>query len=57
MNKKAGSNKKFAALTDNDLMYERGNRQEMLGKLKIKLGKTKKNCTKLLINLFGQTAW
>jgi uncharacterized protein YjbJ (UPF0337 family) len=32
---------KFAILTDNDLMYEEGKRDEMLGKLQIKLGKTK----------------
>ena len=32
---------KFADLTDNDLMYEEGKREEMLGKLQIKLGKTK----------------
>lgn len=33
--------KKFATLTDDDLMYEEGQRDEMLGKLQIKLGKTK----------------
>ena len=38
---------KFAVLTDNDLMYEEGKRDEMLGKLQIKLGKTKKNYTRL----------
>jgi uncharacterized protein YjbJ (UPF0337 family) len=32
---------KFAVLTDNDLMFEEGKRDEMLGKLQIKLGKTK----------------
>jgi uncharacterized protein YjbJ (UPF0337 family) len=32
---------KFATLTDNDLMHEEGKRDEMLGKLQIKLGKTK----------------
>jgi len=32
---------KFATLTDNDLMYEEGKREEMLGKLQVKLGKTK----------------
>ena len=39
---------KFAVLTDNDLMYEEGQRDEMLGKLQIKLGKTKEELTKLL---------
>jgi uncharacterized protein YjbJ (UPF0337 family) len=31
----------FATLTDNDLMYEEGKKDEMFGKLQIKLGKTK----------------
>ncbi len=33
--------KKFAILTDNDLLFEEGKKDEMLGKLQIKLGKTK----------------
>jgi uncharacterized protein YjbJ (UPF0337 family) len=33
---------KFASLTDNDLLFEEGKKEEMLGKLQIKLGKTKK---------------
>lgn len=32
---------KFAVLTDDDLMYESGKKDEMLGKIQIKLGKTK----------------
>jgi uncharacterized protein YjbJ (UPF0337 family) len=32
---------KFADLTDNDLMFAEGKKDEMLGKLQIKLGKTK----------------
>ena len=32
---------KFASLTDNDLLLEEGKKEEMLGKLQIKLGKTK----------------
>lgn len=31
----------FATLTDNDLMFEEGKKSEMLGRLQIKLGKTK----------------
>jgi uncharacterized protein YjbJ (UPF0337 family) len=31
----------FAMLTDNDLMFEEGKKSEMLGRLQIKLGKTK----------------
>ena len=32
---------RFALLTDNDLLFEEGKKDEMLGKLQIKLGKTK----------------
>jgi uncharacterized protein YjbJ (UPF0337 family) len=38
---------KFAVLTDNDLMYEEGQRDEMLGKLQIKLSKTKEEILKI----------
>lgn len=31
----------YAFLTDNDLMYVKGQEEEMYGKLQIKLGKTK----------------
>jgi len=39
---------KFAALTDNDLMFEEGKKDEMLGKLQIKLGKTKEELQKVI---------
>jgi uncharacterized protein YjbJ (UPF0337 family) len=32
---------KFVILTNNDLTFEDGNKEEMLGKLEITLGKTK----------------
>jgi len=32
---------KFTILTDNDLMFAEGKKDEMLGKLQMKLGKTK----------------
>ena len=32
---------KFASLTDDDLLFEEGKKDEMLGRLQIKLGKTK----------------
>ena len=32
---------KFAVLTDNDLMFVEGKKDEMLGRIQIKLGKTK----------------
>ena len=39
---------KFATLTDDDLMYAEGKKDEMLGKLKIKLGKTKEELHKII---------
>lgn len=33
--------KQFATLTDNDLLFEEGKKDEMLGKIQVKLGKTK----------------
>jgi uncharacterized protein YjbJ (UPF0337 family) len=42
---------KFAALTDNDLMFEKGKKDEMLGKLQIALGKTKEELLKIIAGL------
>jgi uncharacterized protein YjbJ (UPF0337 family) len=39
---------KFAILTDNDLLFTEGKRDEMIGKLQIKLGKTKEELHKIL---------
>jgi uncharacterized protein YjbJ (UPF0337 family) len=39
---------KFATLTDDDLLFESGRRDEMLGKLQIKLGKTKEELHKII---------
>jgi len=43
--------KKFAVLTDNDLMYEVGKEDELYGKLQRKLGKSKTELEKLLDEL------
>jgi len=43
--------KKFATLTDNDLMFEEGKKEEMFGKLQIKLGKTKDELHKIINGL------
>ena len=43
--------KKFATLTDNDLMFKEGKQEEMLGKLQIKLGKTKEEFQKIIAEL------
>jgi len=42
---------KFAVITDNDLMFEEGKKDEMLGKLQIKLGKTKEELRKIISDL------
>jgi uncharacterized protein YjbJ (UPF0337 family) len=42
---------KFAVLTDNDLMFAEGKKDEMLGKLQIKLGKSKEELLKILEEL------
>ncbi len=41
----------FAILTDNDLMFEEGKKDEMFGKLQITLGKTKEELRKLIEGL------
>jgi uncharacterized protein YjbJ (UPF0337 family) len=42
---------KFAVLTDNDLMYEEGKKDEMYGKLQIKLGKSKEELHRIIEEL------
>jgi uncharacterized protein YjbJ (UPF0337 family) len=42
---------KFGFLTDNDLMFDEGKKDEMLGKLQILLGKTKSDLQKLIAEL------
>ena len=39
---------KFAILTDNDLMFAEGKKDEMFGRLQIKLGKTKEELQKII---------
>ena len=39
---------KFAILTDNDLMFEEGKKDEMLGRLQVKLGKTKEQIRQII---------
>jgi uncharacterized protein YjbJ (UPF0337 family) len=41
----------FAALTDNDLLFEEGKRDEMLGNLQLKLGKTKEELRSIIAGL------
>ncbi len=49
--KKGKLKQKFAELTDNDLMYDEGQKDEWLGKLQIKLGKSKEELTKIISSL------
>ena len=39
---------KFAVLSDNDLMFAEGKKDEMVGRLQIKLGKTKEEMQKII---------
>ena len=49
--KKGKLKQKFATLTDNDLMFAEGKKEEMYGKLQIKLGKTKEEIQKIISEL------
>ena len=42
---------KFAALTDNDLLFAKGKKEEMMAKLQIKLGKTKEELFKIIVEI------
>lgn len=42
---------KFAELTDDDLLYAEGKKDEMLGKLQIKLGKSKEELDEIISSL------
>jgi len=39
---------KFAELTENDLMFAEGMKDEMIGRLQVKLGKTKEEMQKII---------
>lgn len=49
--KKGKLKQRFAVLTDNDLMYEEGKREELYGRLQKKLGKTKDEILKIIASL------
>jgi uncharacterized protein YjbJ (UPF0337 family) len=42
---------KFAMLTDNDLLLVEGKQDELIGRLQIKLGKTKEEISKIISEL------
>ena len=42
---------KFASLMENDLIFAEGKKEEMLGKLQVKLGKTKEELNHIITTL------
>lgn len=42
---------KFASLTDNDLMFAEGKKEEMFGRLQLKLGKSKDELHRIISDL------
>ena len=42
---------KFAILTDNDLLLVDGKKEELLGRLQLKLGKTKEELQKIIASI------
>lgn len=42
---------KFAILLDNDLLFNEGKKEEMFGRLQIKLGKTKEELQKIITTI------
>lgn len=48
---KAKLKQKFAALIDNDLLFKDGKKDELLGRLQIKLGKTKEELQSIIESL------
>lgn len=41
----------FAQLTDNDLLFAEGKKEELIGRLQAKLGKTKEEINKIISDL------
>lgn len=42
---------KFAELTDDDLLFAEGKKDEMMGRIQKKLGKTKEELHKIIVSL------
>ena len=52
INKQRGRlEQKFAALTENDQMFEEGRKKEILGKTQIRFGKTKEELQRIIASL------
>jgi uncharacterized protein YjbJ (UPF0337 family) len=41
----------YATLTDDDLLFEEGKQEELIGRLRVKLGKTKEQIHKIISDL------
>ena len=48
LEQRAKLQQKFSVLTDDDLLFEQGKKEEMLGKIEVKLGKTKEELQKII---------
>jgi len=48
LEQRAKLKQKFAVLTDDDLLFEQGKKEEMLGNIQVKLGKTKEELQKII---------
>jgi len=48
LGQRAKLKQKFSVLTDDDLLYEQGKKEEMLGKVQVKLGTTKEELQKII---------
>ena len=51
LEQRAKLKQKFSVLTDDDLLYEQGKKEEMLGRVQVKLGKTKEELQKIIEGL------
>jgi len=51
LEQKARLKQKFAILTDDDLLLVKGKKEELIGRLQIKLGKTKEEIQKIFASL------
>lgn len=51
LEQRAKLKQKFSVLTDDDLLYEQGKKEVMLGKIQVKLGKTKEELQKIIEGL------
>jgi len=43
--------RRYAILTDNELMFEENKKEEMLGKIQLRLGKTKEEVHKIIAEI------